>query len=158
MNGFQQNFPRWTKHRLYILFHNKTYIVMKGPIVIWSITVQYCVKHCSDSAKIRITIWAHKGHYPDSKIHGANMGPTWGRQDPGGPHVRPMNFAIWVYILPSSATLSVLCNYFTENLKCHDRTALYFRMSYNYNRIWYTFKTYFPRIHIYCSIISDKLK
>ena len=23
------------------------------------------------------------------------MGPTWGRQDPGGPHVDPMNFAIW---------------------------------------------------------------
>ena len=32
---------------------------------------------------------------PDSKIHGANMGPIWGRQDPGGPHVGPMNFAIW---------------------------------------------------------------
>ena len=24
------------------------------------------------------------------------MGPTWGRQDPGGPHVGPMNPAIWV--------------------------------------------------------------
>ena len=24
------------------------------------------------------------------------MGPIWGRQDPGGPHVGPMNFAIWV--------------------------------------------------------------
>ena len=33
--------------------------------------------------------------YPDSKVHGANMGPIWGRQDPGGPHVGPMNFAIW---------------------------------------------------------------
>ena len=30
-----------------------------------------------------------------SKVHGANMGPTWGRQDPGGPHVDPMNLAIW---------------------------------------------------------------
>ena len=37
--------------------------------------------------------------YPDSKVHGANMGPIWGRQDPGGPHVGPMNVAIWVYIL-----------------------------------------------------------
>ena len=26
------------------------------------------------------------------------MGPIWGRQDPGGPHVDPMNFAIWVYL------------------------------------------------------------
>ena len=34
--------------------------------------------------------------YPDSKVHGANMGPIWGRQDPGGSHVGPMNFAIWV--------------------------------------------------------------
>ena len=32
---------------------------------------------------------------PDSKVRGANMGPIWGRQDPGGPHVGPMNFAIW---------------------------------------------------------------
>ena len=32
---------------------------------------------------------------PDSKVHGANMGPIWGRQDPGGPHVGPKNFAIW---------------------------------------------------------------
>ena len=23
---------------------------------------------------------------PDSKVHWANMGPIWGRQDPGGPH------------------------------------------------------------------------
>ena len=36
---------------------------------------------------------------PDSKVHGANMGPIWGRQDPGGPHVAPMNFAIWDDIL-----------------------------------------------------------
>ena len=32
---------------------------------------------------------------PESKVHGANMEPTWGRQDPDGPHVGPMNFAIW---------------------------------------------------------------
>ena len=35
---------------------------------------------------------------PDSKVHGANMGPIWGRQDPGGPHVGPMNFAIWDFM------------------------------------------------------------
>ena len=32
---------------------------------------------------------------PDSKAHGANLGPIWGRQDPGGPHVGPINLAIW---------------------------------------------------------------
>ena len=36
------------------------------------------------------------GVSPDSKVHGTNMGPIWGQQDPGGPHVGPMNFAIWV--------------------------------------------------------------
>ena len=35
-------------------------------------------------------------YFPDSKVHGANMWPIWGRQDPGAPHVGPMNFAIWV--------------------------------------------------------------
>ena len=34
--------------------------------------------------------------YTDSKVHGVNMGPIWGRQDQGGPHVGPVNFAIWV--------------------------------------------------------------
>ena len=33
-------------------------------------------------------------HKADSKVHGANMGPIWGQQDPGGPHVGPMNFAL----------------------------------------------------------------
>ena len=33
---------------------------------------------------------------PDCKVHVAYMWPTWGRQDPGGLHVGPMNFAIRV--------------------------------------------------------------
>ena len=33
---------------------------------------------------------------PDIKVHEANTGPIWGRQDPDGPHVSPVNFAIWV--------------------------------------------------------------
>ena len=32
---------------------------------------------------------------PDSKVHVANMGPTWVLSDPDGPHVGPMNLAIW---------------------------------------------------------------
>ena len=31
---------------------------------------------------------------PESKVHGANMGPILGRQDPDGPCVDPMNFSI----------------------------------------------------------------
>ena len=35
-------------------------------------------------------------NYSDSKVHGANMGSIWGRQDPDGPHVGPTNLAIRV--------------------------------------------------------------
>ena len=38
-------------------------------------------------------------YYPDSKGHGAHLGPTRGWQDPGGPHVGPMNLSIRVHIL-----------------------------------------------------------
>ena len=34
-------------------------------------------------------------YIPDSKVRGAHMGLIWGQQDPGGPHVGPMNFATW---------------------------------------------------------------
>ena len=33
----------------------------------------------------------------DNNVHGANMGPSWGRQELGGSHVGPMNFVIWVH-------------------------------------------------------------
>ena len=32
--------------------------------------------------------------YGKGVVHGANIGPIWGRRDPGGPYVGPMNFAI----------------------------------------------------------------
>ena len=31
---------------------------------------------------------------PDSKVHGANMEPTWVLSAPDGPHVGPVNLAI----------------------------------------------------------------
>ena len=35
-------------------------------------------------------LWA----FPDNKVHGANMWPTWVLSAPNGPHVGPMNLAI----------------------------------------------------------------
>ena len=32
-------------------------------------------------------MWGHPAKF---------MGPTWGRQGPGGPHFGPMNLAVWV--------------------------------------------------------------
>ena len=34
------------------------------------------------------------------------MGPIWGRQDPGGPHVGPMIFAIWGVSFLAKETLN----------------------------------------------------
>ena len=31
---------------------------------------------------------------PDSKVHGASMGPTWVLSAPNGTHIGPMNLAI----------------------------------------------------------------
>ena len=45
---------------------------------------------------------------PDSKVHGASMGPTWERQDPGGPHVGPMNLVIWDMLCRATTWMEVL--------------------------------------------------
>ena len=37
--------------------------------------------------------------FPDSKVHGANMGPTWVLLAHDGPHVGPMNLAIGVVMM-----------------------------------------------------------
>ena len=44
---------------------------------------------------------------PDSKVHGANMGPTWVLSAPDGPHVGPMNLAIREGIVVSSIVMII---------------------------------------------------
>ena len=69
------------------------------------------VKPFSDIQQILTTTWLYcalvqqdntyvpwSNRSPDRKVHGANMGPIWGRQDPDGPHVGPMNFAIRIIL------------------------------------------------------------
>ena len=76
---------------------------------------------------------------PDSKVHGAYMGPTWGRQDPGGSHVGPMNLAIWGIIAvdaldPSVARTSTAINLTVLDLcipLCDTKVV-----SYNFS-MWY---------------------
>ena len=46
---------------------------------------------------------------PGNKVHRVNMGPIWGRQDPGGPHVGHINFAMWdVFHIVYSACDSIV--------------------------------------------------
>ena len=55
------------------------------------------------SINSHLTLWVltrkqDKQLLPDSKVHGANMGPTWVLSAPGGPHVALMNLALWAYL------------------------------------------------------------
>ena len=79
----------------------------------------WAIKVPERPSRLRLTGSLHKGSItpktfplylmspctiPDSKVHGANMGPTWVLSAPDGPHDGPMNIAIgdelhWVYIL-----------------------------------------------------------
>ena len=61
-----------------------------------------------------ITINSYRTH--DSKVHGANMGAIWDRQDPGGPHFGPMNFVVWDWIFFSFKMLLFLSEH-TEDQK-----------------------------------------
>ena len=55
--------------------------------------------------------------HSDSKVHGANMGPTWILSAPDGPHVGPMNFAIravtrssrWRHQMETFSALLAIC-------------------------------------------------
>ena len=65
------------------------------PVLMWRVWVSNYIPSCM---WMYPSITSHRYHnILDGKDHGANMGPIWGRQVPGGPHVGPMNFAIWDY-------------------------------------------------------------
>ena len=79
---------------------------------------------------------AQQSHvYPDSKFHGANMGPIWGRQDPGGPHVGPMNFVICICSMGYSACL--FKRLITWDIAVYDPNILLATLA----TIWYQYLT-----------------
>ena len=70
------------------------------------------VVHSRQWKKTLFKAFCHKLNPPDSEVHGANMGPTWGLSAPDGPHVGPMNLAlrallsiIWDVLLSSYGSL-----------------------------------------------------
>ena len=62
----------------------------------------------SDTKRVQI-LSSWKKDPPDSKVRGANMGPTWVLSAPDVPHVGPMNLAIWA-VYPTESM-----SYFSEN-------------------------------------------
>ena len=81
---------RHTISRLTLLGHTQTHWLFEH--VFYSNILQLTVisnsfsKHLTESFKITDD--------PDSKVHGANMGPIWVLSAPGGSHVGPINLAI----------------------------------------------------------------
>ena len=57
---------------------------------------------------------------PGSKVHEANMGPIWVREDPSGLHVGPMTFATWE-VIKTSCPYAQGVIWFSEN-----RTKLFY--------------------------------
>ena len=84
---------------------------------------------CRHLGLVRATmIWVD---HPHSKVHGANMRPIWGRQDPGGSHVGPMNFAIWAAYasrFPSLKRCKAISNHHAELLVTNKLHELYCTM------------------------------
>ena len=61
------------------------------------VAVSSCTKErffdmCLEASSIH---FIKKKNHPDNKVRVADVGPNWGRQDPGGPHAGPMYFVIW---------------------------------------------------------------
>ena len=79
--------------------------------------------------------------YPENKVHGAYMGPTWGLQDPGGPHVGPMILAIWVQLEAITMLSNLPGGRFNMNMpscQCenfHYKDKMVSWLSYLYNGI-----------------------
>ena len=86
------------RHFFFIYFkgtHSATSMYLTSSHSIYGISRQH-VEYAGHSCKPMSTSSCDDIQLvPDSKFHGANMGPIWVRQDPGGPHVGPMNLAIW---------------------------------------------------------------
>ena len=72
------------------------------------IAVRHChcdFRHPAGDNKSRYS--DDRQYFPDSKAHGANIRPTW---DPGGPHVGPMNLAIWELLSSSTTPQWYICS------------------------------------------------
>ena len=73
---------------------------------------------------------------PDSKVHGAYMWPTWGRQDPDEPHVGPMILAIWGSKHCDSGWPGAITHLYDLFVKTHTKWGININFS-NSNFTWH---------------------
>ena len=84
----------WCHHRLESYQWNPGFVLM---VLCRGYSKQLCYQHQGQHRPTEMPVYqlCMKKYIPDSKVHGTNMGPIWGWQDPGGPHGGPMKLAIW---------------------------------------------------------------
>ena len=136
---------------LLIILHTKKWFVFEQAIF-------ECGQWASDLLNFLLLTdsSSHDNALQDSKVHGANMGPIWGRQDLGGPHVGPMNFAIW-------AMYSSVQAYYKDIQELHGAigvvTATNVSMILTAYRGWYqgTLKCKMPLVNICFETISCRI-
>ena len=58
------------------------------------------------------------GISPDSKVHGGKIGPSWDQQDPGEPHVGPVNFAFLVNIEMAPRKIYLISQFWSVGFCC----------------------------------------
>ena len=107
---------RYFSHKNKIFFYIKFGLWAHGLFVKWAyVPGLLSVQSWDAPGQLR----RHRDDFPDIKVHGANKGPIWGRQDPGGPHVGPKNIAIWVYSGWTVWWWNLYCNICYSNLTHH---------------------------------------
>ena len=74
-----------------VINHGKSHEYMNNKDLSVSVQTQYVHKSCGVNDVWRKPLFTTM-RMSESKVLGANMGPIWGRQDPGGPYVSLMNF------------------------------------------------------------------
>ena len=84
--------------------------------------------------------------FPENKVHGANMGPTWLLSAPDGAHVSPMSFAFRVIFYP-----------LRENITLHKGVK---RSVLSYEVLHFEDKPYFPCFYFICIyfVSSDEIE
>ena len=106
--------PHWSLvhahfRQIFMLFHcpstSKVTLKKMGKCISWN----YRKHQCNHNQCIGVIFHGIHCIVPDSKVHVANVGSTWVLSAPGGPHVGPMNIAIWdvVYLLFCSYSLCI---------------------------------------------------
>ena len=87
---------------------------------------------------------------PGSEIHGTTMGPTRRQQDPGGPHVGPMNLAIWEHTRHNSYYMTHVIGGFLQ-ARSRSKSSIYLRCiilaqdRYNWLFTWNLYASHFAR-------------